>query len=46
MPTLKHLLDEILKLNVDPDEVRMPGQLFDDLVDQAEDIADEDTNQD
>ena len=38
MPTLKHLLDELRKLAVDPDDVRLPGQLYDDLVEQAEDV--------
>jgi hypothetical protein len=42
MPTLKHLLEELRKISVDPDEVRIPGQLYDDLVEQGEDIADED----
>ena len=37
MPTLKHLFEELKKLAVDPDEVRLPGQLYDDLVEQAED---------
>ena len=37
MPTLKHLLEELKKLTVDPDEIRVPGQLYDDLVEQAED---------
>jgi len=41
MPTLKHLLEELRKVDVDPDEIRIPGQLFDDLVDEAEDIAEE-----
>ena len=39
MPTLKHLLEVLRKIRVDPDEVRIPGQLYDDLVDEAEDIA-------
>ena len=38
MPTLRHLLDELRKLAVDPDDVRLPGQLYDDLVEQAEDV--------
>ena len=46
MPTLKHLIDELRRLSVDPDEVRIPGQLYDDLVDQGEDIADEDDDSD
>ena len=37
MPTLKHLFEELQKLAVDPDEVRLPGKLYDDLVEQAED---------
>ena len=41
MPTLKHLLDELRKLAVDPDDVRLPGQLYDDLVEQAEDTTEE-----
>ena len=38
MPTLKHLLDELHKINVDPDDIRVPAQLYDDFVEQAEDI--------
>jgi hypothetical protein len=34
MPTLKHLIDELKKLSVDPDKVRLPGILYDDLVEQ------------
>ena len=41
MPTLKQLLEELRKIDVDPDEVRIPGQLYDGLVDQADDIAEE-----
>ncbi|MFC1926222.1 hypothetical protein ACFLWV_00525 [Chloroflexota bacterium] len=41
MPSLRHLLDELNKLRVEPDEVRMPGQVYDDIVDQAEDSIDE-----
>ena len=37
MPTLKHLFEELQKLAVDPNEVRLPGKLYDDLVEQAED---------
>jgi hypothetical protein len=39
--TLKHLLEELSKMKVDPDEVRTPGQLYNDLVDDAEDINEE-----
>jgi len=37
MPTLKHLLEELQKLAVDPDDIRVPGQLYDDFIEQAED---------
>lgn len=41
MPTLKHLLDELHKVNVAPDDLRLPGQLYDSLMEQAEDTAEE-----
>lgn len=41
MPTLQNLIDELHKLAADPDEIRVPGQLYDDLVEQAEDVVDE-----
>ena len=41
MPTLKHLIEELQKLAVEPDEVRVPGKLYDDLVEQAEDTIEE-----
>ena len=41
MPSLKHLLEELRKLGVDPDEVRLPGTLYDDLVEQAEETSEE-----
>ena len=44
MPSLKQLLHELRALDVDPDEVRIPGQLYDSLIDQAEDVADEAEN--
>jgi hypothetical protein len=37
MPTLRHLLEDLKKLGADPDEVRLPGELYDDLYEQAED---------
>ncbi len=39
MPTLKQLLQELRKLDVDTDEVRIPAALYDDLLNEAEDIA-------
>ena len=41
MPSLKHLLDELLDLDVDPRQVKLPGPLYDDLVSQAEDVEEE-----
>ena len=46
MPTLRHLIEELKKLSVDPDEVCIPGQLYDDLMDQGKDIADEEDDGD
>ena len=36
MPNLKHLLDDLEDLGVDPKEIRIPGQLYDNLVADAE----------
>jgi len=41
MPTLRHLIEELKKLAVDPDDIRVPGQLYDDLIEQAEDTGEE-----
>ena len=41
MPSLKQLVDELKKLDIDPDEVRLPGTLYDDLVEQAEDDSED-----
>ncbi|MFC2071689.1 hypothetical protein ACFLUU_03095 [Chloroflexota bacterium] len=41
MPNLKHLLDELEELDVDPRQVRLPGPLYDGLVDQTESEAEE-----
>jgi len=41
MPTLRHLIEELKKLAVDPDDIRVPGQLYDDLVEQAEETIEE-----
>ena len=41
MPTLKQLVEELKKLDIDPDEVRFPGELYDNLVEQAEDSMEE-----
>ena len=41
MPNLRHLLEELGLLGVKPDQVRIPGQLYDDIVAEAEE-SDED----
>ena len=42
IPTLQNLLQELHKLDVDPGEIRIPAALYDDLLNEAEEIADED----
>jgi hypothetical protein len=42
MPTLQNLLQELHKLDVDPSEIRIPAALYDDLLNEAEEIADQD----
>ena len=42
MPNLKHLLDELEELDVDPRQIKLPGPLYDGLVQQGEETADED----
>ena len=39
MPSLKHLIEELQELDADPRDVHLPGQLYDDLLDQVEDIV-------
>jgi hypothetical protein len=46
MPTLKHLIDELKTLSVNPNALRIPGAVYDDLLDQGDDIADEDDDGD
>jgi len=41
MPTLRHLIEELQKLRVDPDDIRIPGQLYDNMVADAEDSIEE-----
>jgi len=36
MPTLKHLLEELGLIDVKPEDVRIPGQVYDDIVADAE----------
>ena len=39
MPNLKHLLDELEELGIEPKHIRIPGQLYDNLVSDAEDSS-------
>jgi hypothetical protein len=36
MPNLRHLLDDLEEIGVDPHRVRIPGQLYDNMVADAE----------
>ena len=39
MPTLRHLLEELGLLCVEPEDVRIPGQLYDAIVADAEESS-------
>ena len=39
MPTLRHLLEELGLLGVEPDSIRIPGQLYDDILSDAEESS-------
>ena len=41
MPNLKHLLDDLGELGVEPEKVRIPGQLYDNLVADAEESSED-----
>ena len=41
MPNLKHLLEELEELGVEPNKIRIPGQLYDNMVADAESSEDE-----
>ncbi len=36
MPSLKQLIEEMEELDIDPKKVRLHGQQYDELIDQAE----------
>lgn len=36
MPLLRHLLEELGLLGVDPDKVRIPGETYDSIIAKAE----------
>jgi len=40
MPTLKNLIEELGRLSPNPDEFGIPGELYDDVIEQIQDIAD------
>ena len=42
MPNLKHLLDDLEEMGVEPKEVHIPGQLYDSMVADAEESIEED----
>ena len=41
MPNLKHLLDDLEEMGIEPHKVRLPGQLYDNLVADAEDSSEQ-----
>ena len=42
MPNLKHLLEELEELGVEPKKIRIPGQLYDNIVADAEESSNPD----
>ena len=46
MPNLKHLLEELEELGVEPKQIRIPGQLYDSLVSDAEYSGEENPEED
>ena len=41
MPNLRYLLEELQELGIKPDKVRIPGQLYDNLVSDAEESSED-----
>ena len=41
MPNLKHLLEDLEEIGVEPNRVRIPGQLYDSMVADAEESIEE-----
>jgi len=41
VPNLKHLLEELEELDVPPRQIKLPAPVYDELLDQAEDIEEE-----
>ena len=46
MPNLRHLLDDLEELGVEPNQVRIPGQLYDSMVADAEESIEENPAED
>ena len=47
MPNLEHFLDDIEDLGIEPKKIRIPAQLFDNMLDDAmESIAENPTEED
>ena len=46
MPNLKHLLDDLEDLGVEPKKIRIPGQLYDNMVADAEGSSEENPDED
>ena len=45
MPNLKHLLEDLEELGVEPNTVRIPGQLYDSMVADAEESIEEEAQE-
>ena len=41
MPNLRHLLDDLKELGIEPRRIRIPGQLYDNMVADAEESGEE-----
>ena len=46
MPDLRHLLEELKELGVEPKQIRIPAQLYDSLVADAEESSEEEDQED
>ena len=46
MPNLKHLLEELEELGVEPQRIRIPGQLYDNMGADAEESIEENPEED
>ena len=46
MPNLKHLLEELEELGIEPRRIRIPGQLYDNMVADAEESIEDNPEED